>query len=193
MLRITGTYSYLNLHGKEKSRKRGWTSHLGIDLGTSPIAGRASPTVPILAPQKQVKTQRIAQWKAYLTEWELWFQKLSDVLWNDQLCLTHKNRPALRNIISYFKWLVISFCHFRNVHTEYVVTRKSPQVHFPKSEKDFSLLRDLLPLATTHTVSWFQIDNWAKSLSSRLISSYLRRNLFHLPKKLYCHVFRSRF
>ena len=118
------------------------------------------------------------------------------------------NRPALTNIISYFKWFVISFCHFRNVHTKYFVTRKSPQVDFLKSEKDFSLLRELLPLVcfvsspgglgmkykvthtTTHTV--FQIDNWAKSLSSRLIASYLGRNLFHLPKKLYCHVLRSR-
>ena len=97
------------------------------------------------------------------------------------------NRPALTNIISYFKWFVIYFCHFRNVHTEYVVTRKSPKVDFLKSEKDFSLLRELLPLVsfvsspgrlgmkykvthtTTHTV--FQIDNWAKSLSSRLINN----------------------
>ena len=41
MLRFTGIYSYLKLHGKEISRKRDWRSHLGIDLGTSLIAGHA--------------------------------------------------------------------------------------------------------------------------------------------------------
>ena len=41
MLRFTGIYSYLKLHGKEISQKRDWRSHLRIDLGTSLIAGHA--------------------------------------------------------------------------------------------------------------------------------------------------------
>ena len=41
ILRFKGIYSYLKLHGKETSRKRDWRSHLGIDLGTSLIAGHA--------------------------------------------------------------------------------------------------------------------------------------------------------
>ena len=41
MLRFTGIYSYLKLHGKEISPKRDWRSHLGIDLMTSLIAGHA--------------------------------------------------------------------------------------------------------------------------------------------------------
>ena len=49
------------IHGKESSQKRDWRSHLGIELGTCPIAGRAITTVPILAPQKQAKTRIIAQ------------------------------------------------------------------------------------------------------------------------------------
>ena len=165
MLRITGTYSYLNLHGKEKSRKRGWTSHLGIDLGTSPIAGRARPTVPILAPQKQVKTQSSIveslpdpvgivfpkiEWCSLI--WSF-FSSISSTLLNEEdidtslkgsscspnyhhLCLTHMSRPALTNISSYLSGSYISFCHFPNVRTEYVQPRKSLQVDFPKSEKE---------------------------------------------------------
>ena len=41
MLLFMGIYSYLKLHGKERSRKRDWRSHLGIDLGASSIADRA--------------------------------------------------------------------------------------------------------------------------------------------------------
>ena len=41
MLCFTGIYSYLKLHGKEKSQKKNLGSHLGIKLGTSRTEGRA--------------------------------------------------------------------------------------------------------------------------------------------------------
>ena len=54
----------------------------------------------------------------------------------DQLFLLHTNTPALTNVSFNFKWFVISFCHFRNVRTEYVEPRESLQVDFPKSERE---------------------------------------------------------
>ena len=99
----------------------------------------------------------------------------------DQLCPTHTNRPALTNVSSYFKRFIISFCHFRNVHTEYVEPRKSLQVDSPRSEKEIfvegigtpCLLRvqsrrtgpEIQSHAYSYAVTVFQIDNWAKSLS----------------------------
>ena len=209
MLRFTGIYSHLKLHGKEISRKRDWRSHFGIVLGTSLIAGHAITNCTNLSSSKAGENAKnstvesLPDWVGIVVPKIEW----CSLTWS---IMSHTHEQACpNNIISRFEWFVISFCHFRNFHTEYVVTRKSPQVDFLKSEKDFSLLRELLPLVcfvsspeglgmkykvthtTTHTV--FQIGNWAKSLSSSLIASYLRRNLFHLPKKLYCHVLRSRF
>ena len=45
-----------------------------------------------------------------------------------------KKTRLIRGI--YFKWFVISSCHFHNVHTEYFGPRKSLQGEFPKSEKE---------------------------------------------------------
>ena len=40
VLRLTGIYSYLKLHGKEKGRKKDLRSHLEIELGTLRTEGR---------------------------------------------------------------------------------------------------------------------------------------------------------
>ena len=53
-----GIYGFLKLHGKERSRKRDWRSHLGIDRGTSPIAG--GTITNCTNPQKLVQTQSSA-------------------------------------------------------------------------------------------------------------------------------------
>ena len=57
-------HGYLHLlkaiHGKERSRKRDWRSHLGIELDTSRIEGRAITNCTNPCPQKQVKAQSSA-------------------------------------------------------------------------------------------------------------------------------------
>ena len=60
------------MYGKESSRKRDWMSHLGIELDTSSIEGRAVTDCTNPFPQKQLKTQSSAveclRENAYLTQ-----------------------------------------------------------------------------------------------------------------------------
>ena len=57
-------HGYLQLlkaiHEKESSRKRDWRQHLGIELNTSRIEGRAITDCTNPSPQKQLKTQSSA-------------------------------------------------------------------------------------------------------------------------------------